>query len=121
VKRIKASNAYTESIGHDLGIIAPESTVDISALQPILKVGLQGGKPRIRSNKSVADALDLYVDRHDGQGFRFLNRLIKLDYIDNAQLGEGINIAEFTYKGIFVLKNEQVGLMSGEVTVLKKM
>jgi hypothetical protein len=120
VKRIKASAAYTEAMGHDLGIIAPLSTIDISALQPILRVKIEGGKPRIRSNKSVAHAMDLYVDRHDGAGFKLIDRLTKLDFIDDTELEDGVQIAEFSYKGIFVIRNQQVGIMSNVVSVLKK-
>src|SRR5437868_6863220 len=38
VLRIKGSLNYSTAFGNDLGIIAPVSTIDISSLQPILRV-----------------------------------------------------------------------------------
>jgi hypothetical protein len=120
VSRIKASLSYTTAIGNDLGIIAPESTIDISALQPILKVKLEAGKPRIKCSKGVADALDLFVDRHDGNGFILLGRLIKLDFIDTASLPSGVTLAEWSYRAIYVIGNDNVGMLSAEASVVKK-
>lgn len=120
VKRIKASANYTENMGQDLGIIAPIQSIDLSTLQPDLTVKLDAGRPHIKSSKGIADALDLYVDRNDGAGFILIGRLIKPDYIDTANLPAGTLLAEWDYKAMFVIGNDNVGLMSPIVSVIVK-
>ena len=115
VQKIKASPNYTTAIGEDLGIIAPNSPVDIDTLQPLLKVTKDAGKPRIKSKKGVAEGMDLYVDRNDGKGFVFLIRLLKLNYVDTFVLP--LVITEWNYKGMYVINNSNVGLMSAVVAV----
>ena len=117
IARIKASLNYTDNIGQDLGIIAPTKTVDLINLQPILKIQLDAGFPRIKCNKSVADGLDLYVDRNDGQGFIFVKRLFVLDYTDETKTSA---IAEWRYNAMFVIGNKNVGIMSTEFPIIVK-
>lgn len=120
VKRIKASANYTEAMGQDLGIIAPVQTIDISSLQPDLKVNLDADRPHIKCSKGYADAIDLYVDRKDGAGFVLIGRLLKLDYIDVVSLPANTVLAEWDYKARYVIGNDAVGLMSPVVSVVVK-
>lgn len=120
VKRIKGSTAYTTVIGNDLGIIAPPVVLNVATMQPDLKVSLEAGRPRIKCTKGDADALDLYVDRKDGAGFILLSRLLKTDYVDVYNLPAGTVIAEWDYKGMYVIGNTQVGLMSPPVSITVK-
>jgi hypothetical protein len=120
VQRIKASINYTEAIGEDLGIIAPDSVIDPTTLQPVLKVKLDAGRPHIKSSKGVADAIDLYVDRKDGAGFILLGRLLKADYIDTANLPSATPLAEWDYKARYVIGNDPVGLMSAVESIVVK-
>jgi hypothetical protein len=120
VVRIKASVNYTDSIGQDLGIIAPETTIDASTLQPNLTVKLDAGRPHIKCSKGIADGVDLYVDRNDGQGFVFVVRLLKLDYIDTASLPAATPFADWHYKALYIIGNDNVGLMSSVVSVIVK-
>ncbi|MEO8761619.1 MAG: hypothetical protein ABI388_09345 [Bacteroidia bacterium] len=119
-KRIKASINYTDAMGQDLGIIAPVVHVDLNNLQPLLTITLDAGRPHIKCNKGVTDGIDLYVDRNDGAGFLLLGRLLKLDYIDVANLPSTTPIAEWDYKAIYVIGNDNVGLMSAVASVLVK-
>jgi hypothetical protein len=122
VARIKASLAYTDSIGADLGIIAPTQVVDPNALQPVLKVKLEAGRPHIKCTKGIADAMDLFVDRRDGNGFILIGRLCKTDYFDTASLPTGVSLSEWDYKAIYVIGNDNVGMMSlVESVVVKRM
>ena len=119
-KRMKASTSYTDAMGQDLGIIAATQTIDVNSLQPDLKVNLDAGRPHIKCSKGYADAIDLYVDRKDGTGFTLIGRLLKLDYIDVANLPANTILAEWDYKAMYVIGNDNVGLMSSVVSVVVK-
>lgn len=120
VKRIKAHVNYTDAIGNDLGIIAPTQTIDVNAMQPDLKITIDAGRPHIKCNKGYADAIDLYVDRNDGAGFVLIGRLLKLDYIDVVNLPLNMALAEWHYKAMYVIGNDNIGLMSPVVSALVK-
>jgi len=119
-QRIKASVNYTEAMGQDLGIIAPEVNIDLSAMQPELKVKLDAGRPFIKATKGIADAIDLFVDRNDGNNFVPLGRLLKPEFIDTANLPVSAPLAEWEYKAMFVIGNDNVGVMSPVVSVVVK-
>ncbi len=120
VRRIKASTAYTESIGCDLGVIAPDNKPDWETLQPELKVKLDAGHPVIKVNKGIADAIDLFVDPNDGRGWVLLSQLIRPSYTDTTTLADGVKIANWDYRAMFVIGNENVGLMSATVGIVVK-
>ena len=120
VKRIKAHVNYTDAIGQDLGIIAPTQTIDVATMQPDLKVVLDAGRPHIKCTKGYADAIDLYVDRKDGAGFVSIGRLLKLDYIDVVGLPANTALIEWSYKAMYVIGNDNVGLMSPVVSIVVK-
>lgn len=119
-KRMKASTNYTDAMGQDLGIIAATQTIDVNSLQPDLKLNLDAGRPHIKCTKGYADAIDLYVDRKDGAGFVLIGRLLKLDYIDVANLPANTVLSEWDYKAMYVIGNGNVGLMSSVVSVVVK-
>jgi hypothetical protein len=118
VKRIKASVAYTDSIGHDLGIIASATVIQKDALQPVLSLWLDAGRPHLKSSKGIAHGIDLYIDRDDGKGFVLTQRLIRMEFIDTVPLPAESNLAEWKYKAIFVMHDQQVGRMSSVVSVV---
>lgn len=120
VKRIKASVNYTDAMGQDLGIIAATQTIDVLSMRPDLKINMDAGRPHIKCSKGYADAMDLYVDRKDGNGFTLIGRLLKLDYIDIATLPTGTVLTEWDYKAMYVIGNDKVGLMSSVVSVVVK-
>jgi hypothetical protein len=120
VKRIKGHPAYTNAMGEDLGIIAPNQTTNQESMQPLLAISLDAGRPNIKCLKGDADAIDLYVDRKDGSGFVLIGRLLKLDYIDIAPLPAAALVQEWDYKAIYVIGNNQVGLMSTVASVVVK-
>ena len=120
VARIKNSTNYTTSIGQDLNIIAPATVIDTATMQPALKVTLNAGRPHIKWAKGNADAMDLYVDRQDSAGFVFLGRFINPEYIDVFNLPSTTPLAQWDYKGMYVIGNSQVGLYSAEESVVVK-
>lgn len=121
VARIKNSTNYNTSIGQDLNIIATVPVVDTKTLQPILKVILDAGRPHIKWGKGFADAMDLQVDRNDGNGFITLGRFITPNYIDTFSLNGTMLLAQWDYKGMFVIGNTIAGIPSLiESVVVKK-
>lgn len=120
VQRIKHHGNYTEAIGQDLNIIAPVSNIDITHLEPDIKVRLEGGRPVLKWKKGDTDALDLYVDRGDGAGFTKIERILQPTYVDTFSLTGTSVLAEWKYKGIYVIADQQVGEMSSVVSVVVK-
>jgi hypothetical protein len=118
VKRIKASLHYSESIGLDLGIIAPVRAWNKAELKPLLRINLKGPLPNVKSSKGIATAMDLYADRNDGQGFVFVGRLTRAQYLDKTPLPAEAEFFEWKYKAIFVIADKQVGQMSNVVSVV---
>ncbi|MCE3278113.1 MAG: hypothetical protein K0S44_304 [Bacteroidetes bacterium] len=119
-QRIKASVNYTEAMGQDLGIIAPEVNIDLTSLQPELRVKLDAGRPFIKATKGIADAIDLFVNRNDGNNFISLGRLLKPEFIDTTNLPSTTPLAEWEYKAMYVIGNDNVGVMSPTVSVVVK-
>ncbi|MEO8760965.1 MAG: hypothetical protein ABI448_08745 [Bacteroidia bacterium] len=119
-QRIKASVNYTTNMGQDLGIIAPVVVFDPTTLQPLLTVKLDATRPHIKWIKDVSDALDLYADHNDGNGFTLLGRLNRNEYIDITNLTATKAIDEWHYKAIYVIADQQVGLYSSVVDIMVK-
>lgn len=110
--RAKLSLNYTEAIGADLGIISPSSSVNLDTLQPFINIKIDVGKPHLKWVKGVADAIDLYADRNDGQGFVYVGRLSRNEYLDITPMATNKVYDEWKYKGIYVIADTQVGLYS---------
>lgn len=120
VQRIKHHTNYTDAIGQDLNIIAPVSIVNINTLEPDIKIQLEGGRPVLKWKKGETDALDLYVDRGDGVGFIKIERIMQPVFVDTSPLTGTTVLAEWKYKGIYIIADTQVGLMSPVVSVVVK-
>jgi hypothetical protein len=118
VARIKKSFAYSDNIGADLGVLVSATvTIDVDAMQPDITVRLDVGRPRIKWVKGYSDAIDLYADRNDGNGFVFLGRSLKSEYIDMTVLAATKVFDEWKYKAIYVIGDSQVGLYSNVVSI----
>jgi hypothetical protein len=117
VKRIKGSANYNENIGEDLGVIGADIILDFGSMQPELKITLDVGRPKIKYKKGGTDGLNIYVDRGDGRGIQFLKYVTKTTYIDTAELPVGVNSAVWTYTGIYVVNDTEVGIPSAATSV----
>lgn len=49
-----------------------------------------------------------------------IGRLLRLDYLDRIDLPDGVALAEWSYKAMYVIGNDPVGLMSAVVSVVVK-
>jgi hypothetical protein len=117
VSRLKSHPNYTASIGENLGIEGSEHVVDIQFLKPILKGGLDAGRPRIIWKKDIADSIDIFVDRGLTGNYEYLANDMEPDYIDTFPLPTGVNSAVWAYKGIYKISDEKVGQMSDPINV----
>ncbi|MDF2447831.1 MAG: hypothetical protein K0R26_335 [Bacteroidota bacterium] len=123
VTRIKASLTYSDNIGSDLGVIAPAApTIDVNNMKPVITVKMEVGRPHLKWVKGYSDAIDLYADHNDGNGFALVGRLMKNEYMDTIPVAAGKVFDEWQYKAIYVIADTQVGLYSSIVNVdVKKM
>jgi hypothetical protein len=117
VKRIKGSANYNTGIGEDLGVIGADIILDFGSMQPDLKITFDVLRPKIKYKKGGTDGLNIYVDRNDGQGIRFLKYVTKTTYIDTEELPAGVNSAVWSYIGIYVVNDTEVGQPSAAMSV----
>jgi len=117
VKRIKGNTNYNEGIGEDLGIIGADIILDFGSMQPTLKITFDVERPKIKYKKGGTEGLNIYVDRSDGGGMKFLKYVTKTTYIDTEELPAGVTSAVWTYKGIYVVNDTEVGIPSAAVGV----
>ena len=120
VRTIKGHANYTESIGDALGIIGEESEDDVNTWKPILKVRIEAGSPNILWTKGNSSGIKIWVDRGDGQGFRFLGIDTIPDFLDKHTLPAQGQSALWKYQAIYILKDEEVGEMSDVLEVSVK-
>jgi len=63
---------YTTAIGQDLWIVAASHAFDPTTLKPSLSIQIKAAHPVILWTKGKASAIEIWVDRNDGNGFVFL-------------------------------------------------
>ena len=115
VAHLKSHKNYTSAIGLDLGLIASNSVVDPSIWKPILTVQNKAGHPIIAWTKGSAAAIEIWVDRGDGNGFNFLTINTEPNTYDNYALPS--SSALWKYKAIYRLHDEQVGQWSDVLSI----
>lgn len=118
VRRWKAAPGYTTNIGADLAIIGSEISINPAILQPDLDVRMNGGQPEIDWNKQHMDALELEVDR--GNGPQLLTIVTSGSTVDSHPLPAPGQSAVWTYRAIYRLNNQRVGLWSDAVQIAVK-
>jgi hypothetical protein len=83
---------------------------------------LDVGRPHLKWVKGYSDAVDLYVDRNEGNGFILLGRLLKNEYIDITPIGVGKIFDQWAYRAMYVISDQPVGLYSDPKTIdIKKL
>ncbi len=120
VRSIKGNPNYNESIGDALQIIGEESEDNVNTWKPILKVQMQAGSPNILWTKGNSSGIKIWVDRSDGQGFRFLAIDTQPDYLDKHPLPAQGQSALWKYQASYILKDEEVGEISDIIEVSVK-
>lgn len=115
VGQIKASPAYTVSMGEDLGIVADESSVELT--KPELTVKMEGGLPVIGFKKSKSDGIKLYSKRGSETTFSFLAVDTRSPYVDNRPNETPGTPETRAYYAYFIVNDEQVGDQSAEISL----
>lgn len=120
IQRIKNHKAYTEAIGHDLGIIAITATAtaaDFAAMKPVLKVHLVAGQPILQWVKGDADGIEIHKAEGNSGEYKFLDLDMHPHFADKAPLPAHGQSVVWKYKAIYRLGDERIGLWSDEVSV----
>ena len=118
VSRLKAHKNYSPAIGQDLQIIGSAYIVDPSTWKPMLSSLMQAGHPTIVWTKGKASALELWVDRNDGNGFVFLIIHTEPNTPDPAPPPPPGTSVVWKYKAIYRYHDEQVGEWSDVFSVV---
>jgi hypothetical protein len=117
VGRIKASVAYTDADGKDLGIIGEEQTTDLVGIKPAITTRLAaGGHPEIVWKKQGMDGIEIYVSRN-AEPYTLLAYDMRPNHIDASPLPALGTSAIWKYRAIYRFHDAQVGQWSDEVSV----
>ncbi len=114
---LKGRKGYTENIGKDLGILTEKPNNIPDKWQPLLSVKFVGGRVQISWRKGASDGVRLEVDRTGTGVFEKLETVMGNKYTDTMTLPAGENAAKWSYRAIYVVKNEPVGLYSTVASV----
>jgi hypothetical protein len=123
--RIKSHIGYTTADGLDLGIevnTTKKAKPNLGTIKPIIKVHLiEGGQPEIIWSKNGMDALEIWVDRGDGNDFVKCDIDTKPNYTDVEPLPE--KAALWKYKAIYRIDDKIVGHWSdiASITVVRQL
>ncbi|MEK6615041.1 MAG: hypothetical protein AABZ32_02855, partial [Bacteroidota bacterium] len=113
VQRIKNNSAnYTEAIGHDLGIIGAEQTIDTSTMKPVLSLVFKGMLVDVQWIKGHAGAVR--IEKDSGAGFQFLAIDSVPDYTDTTPITAA---ATWKYRAMYIINDELVGQWSDVVSI----
>jgi len=114
---LKAQPNYTQAIGQDLWLVGSTQVIEPSTWKPTLSIQSQAGHPVIGWTKGKATALEIWIDRNDGNGFVLLTISTAPNTTDNSPLPAPGTSALWKYKAIFRLRDEPVGQWSDGVSV----
>jgi len=118
-QRIRKNKNCTEEIAKQMGLVGEEDTTDMTVAQPVLVANpLPHGAVEIAFNKSKADGVNLYCQRDGDSGFVFLARDTASPYVDNRPLLVAGKPEVRKYRGIYVVNDAEVGLVSDDVTAV---
>ena len=115
VRAIKASPAYTESMGKEMAIIGPEDSREIKA--PVLRVKLNGTMPVISYRKGKTDGIQLQSRRSGETEFTFLAVDSQSPYTDKRpNLVAGTPEAR-EYRACYLKGDQPIGQI-GQISVV---
>lgn len=117
VTRIKAHPVYTDSIGHDLGVIATGSIADVSSNKTVLKAEALPGRVRISFTKKGYTGVNIYARAIGSAQWLFLARDNNSPYDDERPLANG-QPEKREYMAIGVVGDDEVGQPSDIVSVV---
>lgn len=117
IQRISHSPNYTKAIGEDLGIEAPETPFNPQLGKPKFTIELSsGGHPNLKWTKGKFQGVEIW--KKVGGTWAKLDKDFRPDYIDKSDLPPAGQSATWTYKMIYLYKDEVVGSYSDEVSIV---
>lgn len=118
VKRIKGSPKYTKTIGEDLGIEVAHTPFDPQLGKPVFKTTFSsGGHPHLIWKKGKFQGIEIWVTRKTGGTWEKLDRDFNPDFTDKTQLPPAGTSEVWSYKMIYLYKDEVVGDWSDVASV----
>lgn len=133
VARIKKHQSYTTADGEQLKIEGDENTTDPNTLKPVLEIKLQSGHPNLIWKKGIADGVKivkaeinpdstnpqptLTAEKTDKSLFQFLAIDTQPDYLDTTPLPAFGKSANWAYRMIYLINDEEVGEWSDVVFI----
>ena len=121
VQTLKDNVNCTDTIALNLGIVgSTQPGPDLATIQPIIDVILQGNQVLVKwgwgGNAAYLDMCELQVDRADGKGYVPLAFDTTPNYTDTQAFPA--TPVKWTYRAIYRVGDNQVGLWSQPVTVI---
>jgi tetratricopeptide (TPR) repeat protein len=117
ITRIKKHKNYTEAIGKALNIIAtPNSSPDLTSLQPVLSIDFQGNHPVLHWKSNGTDTLEIEADHGNGV-FSLLTIQHTTNFQDNTPLPASGTAVIWKYRAIYRIRDIQVGHWSQIIEV----
>ena len=120
-QQTKKDPGYTPALGEQLKIVGDEDSTDLSTAKPTLTgKALPHGHAEVGFDKSISQGINLYCQRGSETAPTFLARDTSSPYVDNRPLLVAGQPETRTYTAIYVLNDEEVGLVSDAVAVVCK-
>ncbi len=118
-QQTKKDPNYTPAIGEQLKIVGDEDSTDLSTSKPTLTVKvLPHGATEAGFNKSISHGVNLYCKRGSETTATFLARDTSSPYVDNRPLLVPGQPETRTYTAIYVVGDDEIGLVSDAVAVV---
>ncbi len=119
VNNIKSRITYNETIGRELGIIGTEIVEpDYNTVKPLISVISTANKVIVKWKKERFSSIDVYIDKGRGTGFVFLDNDSRPPFEMPINLPQGAAPETWTFKAIYKIADQQVGLYSDPVSIV---
>jgi len=116
--RMKAHPAYTEALGYDMGIIAPNGSAKVTIDKSTLKAESLPGKVRISFTKKGFAGVNIYSRLEGASKWTLLGRDNNSPYDDARPLTNAGQPEKREYMAMGVVGDEEVGQPSDIVSVV---
>lgn len=118
-QQVKKDANYTPAIGEQLKIVGDEDSTDLTTAKTTLTAkALAHGVAEIGFNKSISHGVNLYCKRGTETTATFLARDTNSPYVDNRALLVAGQPETRTYTAIYVVDDQEIGLVSDAVAVV---
>jgi len=120
VQSIKDGGKCSDTNATNLGIVGSTQTgPDLTTIQPVISASITGSQVNVKwgwgGNSAFLDSCEIQVDRADGKGYVLLTIDTTPGYTDTQPFPAAS--VKWTYKAIYRLDDNQVGLWSQPASV----